>query len=149
MGGSQERLGEPSDCDIGLIRSEEEREGKAVGWKHVWLQCTLTSSPRLWGSIQAIRVPRLQQPATSWEQPTGSMTAAKTHRWTSERSRGPWSIVSCSWRLSERHMSGPPHLVSSSVKQDNIHAHLTPRAVVWLRGGDVYEYFVNSKVWSM
>lgn len=35
MGGSQERLGESSDCDAGLIRSEEEREGKMVGWKHV------------------------------------------------------------------------------------------------------------------
>lgn len=52
-------------------------------------------------------------------------------------------------RLFERHMSGPPRLVSFKVKQDNIHAHLTPRAVVWLREGDVYEYFVNSKVWSM
>lgn len=52
-------------------------------------------------------------------------------------------------RISERLISGSPQLVSSSVKQDKVHAHLPPRAAAWLKGGSAYEHFVNHEVWSV
>lgn len=52
-------------------------------------------------------------------------------------------------QASEGHISQPPYLVSSLGKQDQIHAHLTPRVLVWLRGGNVYESLVHCKVWHM
>lgn len=41
------------------------------------------------------------------------------------------------------------HLVSSLIKQDEIHAHLPLRTDVWLKGGNVCKHFVNYKIWSM
>lgn len=53
MGGSQERLGEPSGCEAALTRSEEEKEGRTVRGKHVRLQYTLRTVQQ--GSWEALK----------------------------------------------------------------------------------------------